>query len=187
MYLSDTSRYLPSALDILDTFRKLSGYKTNLSKSELFPVNLLTPPKCSGGMALPDLQTYYWACNIRPILQWLYEDLGADAFSWVSVETNSCKQSSLAALVYWPLPLSYTAHTTNLLVKTSLKIWSQIRKHFGWQTFSFNSPVHSNHYFKPSVTDKAFLNWGSAGIKQFQDLYHNGTFVTFQYLCDNFS
>lgn len=35
--------------------------------------------------------------------------------------------------------------------------------------------------------DKAFLIWESVGIKQFQDLYYNGTFVTFQYLCDNFN
>lgn len=39
LYLSDVSHSLPSALNILETLGKLSGYKVNLSKSELFPVN----------------------------------------------------------------------------------------------------------------------------------------------------
>lgn len=138
-------------------------------------------------MALPNFQFYYWACNIRPMLHWLYEDPGADALSWQSIESKSYKQSSLTALVYAPLSSSYTAYTTNLLVKTSLKIWNQIRRHFGWQSISLTSPVYANHYFKPSVMDKAFLIWHNAGIKQFQDLYNNGTFVSFQYLCDTFN
>ena len=71
-------------------------------------------------MALPDLQSYHWAYNIRPMLHWLYEDPGADSLSWHFIESKSCKQSSLAALVYAPLSSSYIAHTTNLLVKTSL-------------------------------------------------------------------
>ena len=39
IYLSNSSHSLPSALNILQTFGKLSGYKINLSKSELFPAN----------------------------------------------------------------------------------------------------------------------------------------------------
>ena len=35
--------------------------------------------------------------------------------------------------------------------------------------------------------DKAVLIWYNAGIKQFQDLYYNGTFVSFQYRCDSFN
>ena len=39
IYLSDSSHSLPSALNILETFGKLSGYKMNVPKSKLFPVN----------------------------------------------------------------------------------------------------------------------------------------------------
>lgn len=298
LYLSDYSHSLPAALNILERFGKLSGYKINLSKSELFPVNnvacsmsfntspfkvtskftylginvpdkfsklfkenfpplvakveqllkrwtqlplsvagrinsikmsilpkftylfqnipvfipksffrkldsilssfiwnhktararksLLTQPKRLGGMSLPDFQLYYWACNIRPMLHWLYEDPGADALSWQYIESQSCKPSSLAALVYSPLS-SKTNHTTNLLVKTSMKIWTQIRRHFGWHSISFRAPVYANHCFKPSVIDKAFLIWHNAGIKQFENLYHNSTFVSFQYLHDTYN
>lgn len=38
-----------------------------------------------------------------------------------------------------------------------------------------------------SLMDRAFFIRCNAGIKQFQDLYHNGTFVSFQYLCNNFN
>ena len=39
IYLFDSSHSLPSALNILETFGKLSAYKINLSKSAQFPVN----------------------------------------------------------------------------------------------------------------------------------------------------
>lgn len=43
-----------------------------------------------GGMSLPNFHCYYWVSNIGPILHWLYEDSGADALSWVAIESASC-------------------------------------------------------------------------------------------------
>ena len=39
LYISDPAQSLPHVLNILDTFHHLSGYKLNLQKSELFPIN----------------------------------------------------------------------------------------------------------------------------------------------------
>lgn len=40
--------------------------------------------------------------------------------------------------------------------------------------------------FKPSVTDNAFEIWVNCGVKMAKDLYSNGTFVTFDYLLNQF-
>lgn len=39
LYLSKLAISLPATLELLELFRKFSGYKLNLNKSELFPIN----------------------------------------------------------------------------------------------------------------------------------------------------
>lgn len=298
LYISDPSNSLPHVLKIFDIFRKLSGYKLNLQKSEMFPINnaarelpttsfpfkvshsftylgihipnsfsklfaenfprllerveqdlkrwarlplsvagrinsikmnvlpkftylfqcipvfipnsffrkldsalgsfiwngkparirksLLQRPKSLGGMSLPNFQCYYWASNIRPILHWLYEDPGADALSWIAIESASCLPSSLAALVYAPLSFPCENFIKNSLVRSTIKIWKQMRRHFGWQTMSPKSPINSNHVFNPSIIDKSFKSWNAKGIRVINDLYYEGVFCSFQQMCEQF-
>jgi len=149
--------------------------------------SLLQHPKSLGGMSLPNFQCYYWASNIHPILHWLYEDPGADAVSWVAIEYASCLPSSLAALVYAPLSFPGDKFTKNLLVRSTLKIWKQVRCHFGWQTMSPKSPVHSNHVFNPWIIDKSFASWYAKGIRAINDLYYEGVFCSFQQMCEQYN
>lgn len=39
LYLSEPDSSVPKALDIISKFGKISGYKINLSKSIIFPIN----------------------------------------------------------------------------------------------------------------------------------------------------
>lgn len=39
LYISDLDRSIPTALGVLKSFGSISGYKLNLSKSEIFPLN----------------------------------------------------------------------------------------------------------------------------------------------------
>lgn len=149
--------------------------------------SLLERPKPFGGMSLPNFQCYYWASNIRPILHWLYEDPGADALSWLMIESNSCLPSSLAALVYAPLSFPCSKFTGNLLVRSTLRIWKQIRSYFGWQSMSPKSPICNNHVFSPSITDKSFSCWYSKGIREISDLYQEGSFCSFQQISKQFN
>lgn len=121
-------------------------------------------------MALPNFQLYYWAANIRPILHWLYEDAGADAPSWCNLEARSCAPSSLSALVHASMASDTAPYTNNILVKTTLRIWKQVWRHYGWHRLSVKSPIHANHMFAPSLWDSAFLHWQSKGIKTLHDL-----------------
>lgn len=75
--------------------------------------NIPQHPKCLEGMAAPDFLAYYWASNIRPIMHWLYEDPGADAPSWYTLKSSSCRLSSLPALVYSSVSTSSAGFTRN--------------------------------------------------------------------------
>ncbi len=112
--------------------------------------SILQHPKSLGEKSLHNFKFYYWASNIRLILHWLYEDPGADALSCIAIEFASCLSSSLAALVYAPLFFPCDKCTKNPLVRSTLKIWKQMRRHFGWQTMSPKYPIHSNHVLNPS-------------------------------------
>lgn len=146
----------------------------------------LQRPKVFGGMALPNFQLYYWAANIRPILHWLYEDPGADAPSWYTLEAKSCAPSSLSALIYAPLASDTAPYARNILVRTTLKIWKQVRWHYGWHSFSMKSPIHANHMFPPSLQDSVFLLWQNRGLRTLQDLFVDGLFASFQQMSSKF-
>ena len=72
------------------------------------------------GMALPDFQLYYCAANIRSIVHWLYEDPGADAPSWCTLEARSCAPSTLSALVYAPLASDTALYSRNILAEVGV-------------------------------------------------------------------
>lgn len=154
-------------------------------KSPHLARSVLQHPKCFGGMAAPDFQAYYWASNIRAIVHWLYEDPGADAPSWYVLEALSHQPSSLPALVYSSTPVP-SSNISNM-VRSTLRIWTQMCHHFGWTSFSVKAPIHSNHNFGPSLIDKSFLNWQKLGIRCFNDLYSDGLFSSFDLLCVKFN
>ena len=71
---------------------------------------------------------------------------------------------------------------TNPVVSHSLKIWSQIRKCYGWQSCSLRSPLIENHAFAPSFTNTVFKDWFEKGIHSFLDLFIDHVFPTIEQL-----
>lgn len=142
----------------------------------------LQRPKVLGGMALPNLNYYYWATNLRILHYWLRADSSHNAPAWLRLEAASCLPCSLAALVYTSNGSICTKYCKNILVKTTLKMWNQFRRHFGLNSFSMQAPVRKNHTFKPSLRDGAFTLWSNHGIKSFNDLYFEGVFASFPHI-----
>lgn len=137
-------------------------------------------------MALPNFKYYYWASNIRILKYWLCPET-APPPDWLVMERNSVKPVSLAALLYSPIQCPTKKYTKNRTVHISLKIWIQLKKHFGLQLYSYNAPLAENHVFLPSLTDRAFLVWHTHGIRTFKDLFINNVFASFQQLSTKFS
>lgn len=148
---------------------------------------LLQRPKSLGGMALPNLQYYYWAANIRALHYWLHFDTLTPHPTWLQMEAQSCKPTSLRALLYSPLKISLSSYTKNVCVKTSMRIWNQFRKHFKLGDVSILSPLTANVAFPPSLIDGAWTVWSRLGIKSLKDLYMDGVFASFQQLSGKYS
>lgn len=130
----------------------------------------LQRPKSLGGMALPNFRFYYWAANIRILNYWtLYKTFDPPP-AWLSMEAISAGHVSLRALAHSPILSTTAPYTKNTIVKKSLKIWVQFRRHFGLQSYSVNAPLAANHAFHPSLVDGVFSAWSNLGIITFKDL-----------------
>ena len=128
--------------------------------------------KEDGGLASPNMLHYYWAANILMLKKWCH----SPEIIWCSMEANSCPRSSLPALLFAPLPTSYSQYTNNPVVLSSLKIWSQFRQHFQIKSPSVLMPICKNHLFPPSTMDLTYSKWKEKGLISFSDLYSNGLF-----------
>lgn len=126
---------------------------------------------------MPCFRLYYWSCNIRCFSFWCC----ARGAGWVEMEDQSCFPTSLKALIYSTLP-TLGIKPKNPIVSHSLKIWTQIRKHFHWKECSVHAPLRNNHIFTPSLLDFTFNHWDLKGIHSIQDLFTNKIFSTFQQL-----
>ena len=135
-------------------------------------------------MALPNFRFYYWAANLSMLQSWLKSGTLRSPPMWLQLEAFSSRPVSLPALLHCPLNCSSALYTDNIIVKTSLQIWNQFKRHFGLQTFSISAPLTENHVFPPSLLDNGFNVWANQGIKQFKDLYIDNTFGSFQELVD---
>lgn len=81
-----------------------------------------------------------------------------------------------------PLPLSVSNYTSNPVILSTLKIWTQFHKHLKLNNLVLLGLLCNNHIFLPSKLDSAFTLWKDKGIISFRDLFLNGTFVDFESL-----
>ena len=77
------------------------------------------------------------------------------------------------------------SHPNPIEVNT-LKIWTQIRKWFGWLSPPQTTPLCNNHLFGPARIDSRFAALGKRGLRCLGDLYIDGQFASFNQLCSAF-
>lgn len=102
--------------------------------------------------------------------------------TWVSMEVNSALNLSIPGLLCSRLPLPSNYSCSNPVVRHTVRVWIQFRKHFDLYDLSLLSPILSNHLFRPSLDDPMFRVWHRQGIKHLVDLYFNDTFASFEQL-----
>lgn len=142
----------------------------------------LQRPPSQGGMGLPCFRLYYWSCNIRSLSFWL-DTRGTD---WTGMEKETCKPISLRALIYSALPIP-KCNFKNPVVSHSIKIWTQIRKYYGWNDTSIQAPLTNNQAFTLSISKISFLQWNHKGLQLIKDLFIDNIFPTFQQLQQKFN
>jgi len=148
---------------------------------------ILQKTKQLGGLALPIFLIYYWATNILSNLNWFHSSNFVTPPSCFHIENASCMPSSLAAHLCLPYTISPTKYSNNIVVKNSLKIWTQFLRHFGLHNTPLLSPNHSNPLFNPSILDCAYASWRDHGLISFADLYIDGVFASFDQLTSQFN
>ena len=148
----------------------ISSYLWRGKRPRLIKIHL-QKTKPTGGLALPNFRFYYWAANLRCLAFWSSCYGQPDCPDWVAMELQSNDNLSILALLGSSLPLPSLRSIRNPVVKHSLKIWAQLRKHFGFHSFSLLSPIASNYLFKPSYQDSAFQEWHRKGIVRFKDVF----------------
>ncbi len=76
---------------------------------------------------------------------------------------------------------------SNPIVSHLLKIWSQIRKFYGWQSCSLQSPLIKNHSFAPSFANTMFEEWFEKGIHNFLDIFIDQIFPSFEQVQEKYN
>lgn len=142
--------------------------------------SFLQRPKSMGGMGLPSFRLYYWACNIRCMSFW-NSTVKSD---WEQMENNAFTPNSLKSLLYHTSDIS-RFKCQNPVVSHSLKIWSQIRKHFHWNHCSILTPLTNNQAHK-LFSGKTFQQWVFKGAGSIIDLFIDKSFPTFEQLKQKF-
>ena len=132
-------------------------------------------PKKLGGLALPNIIQYYWACNFSKLGYWL-DSRAETCPSWAQIELRSSR-FSLQSLLTVRLPLKIHNISLNPVVVNSIKIWVQFRKHYGLNEPSTLAPIFKKHSFSPSLSDPRFRTWRDKGLLTVKDLYKENIFT----------
>uniref|UniRef100_A0AAY4CMV8 Reverse transcriptase zinc-binding domain-containing protein n=1 Tax=Denticeps clupeoides TaxID=299321 RepID=A0AAY4CMV8_9TELE len=142
----------------------------------------LEMPKAAGGMGLPNFMYYYWAANISKLIYWIFAWRDNPGPAWADMELRGDSGLCPISLMSAPISMQRFSRLLNPVVKHSLKIWLQFRKHFRINQLSLFSPLLNNHLFLPSQTDAAFQTWQNNGLIFIKDLFAEGTLLTFELL-----
>uniref|UniRef100_A0AAR2LAI9 Reverse transcriptase domain-containing protein n=2 Tax=Pygocentrus nattereri TaxID=42514 RepID=A0AAR2LAI9_PYGNA len=144
-----------------------------------------------GGLGLPNFKHYYWAANARAISFWQLgsrEGLILNSTPlWVKYEAGSVTKTSLPVFLFSKVSPSNTLINNNFIIKNSLKILNQIKRFTNAPLTSVYTPIMCNHFFLPAKMDKAFSVFESKGLRTIEDLYVDGTFISFNQFKDKFN
>lgn len=97
------------------------------------------------------------------------------------------KSMSLTALLSIPLSLPIPPQINNPVVRSTLKVWTQFRKAFGYADFSILSTIPLNQFFTPSQHDLFFSDWIIEGIISFSKLFKVNCLLSFEELSKEFT
>lgn len=144
-------------------------------KSLQLPVEL-------GGLAMPNILYYNWACHARLIWEWYrsYCDLCPSVDSW------ACSPFSIWSLFACPYK-HVDIVRKNPILHNSVKVWRQILRFFGEGAILFRlSPIYLNQDFVPGLGLSIFKAWHMKGIRVIGDLFQDGSLMSFQQLRQKF-
>lgn len=140
--------------------------------------------KDKGGIALPNLQFYYWAAQIKNMISWYSVRTNS---VWYKMEETACAQLSIRFL---PFVKNYTKIKKvleHLTISNTLRAWRDIKTFLG---ISVSLSLSSPHSFNPDLSltlQKIGLSaWLKLGISQISCSFSEGTLKSFQQIVEQY-
>lgn len=169
-------------------FKQLNSHITSFiwgTSSPRFKRTSLEMTKSTGGLGLPNFLFYFWAANISKLKYWISMHENKRGPMWAAMELESSLPLSPVSILSSSLPSNLSLQHLGPVIRNSLKIWLQFRKHFHFNQPITLLPLVRNHLFPPSQADTAFETWHRNGLVFFKDLFVDGTFASFDLLQKN--
>ncbi len=99
---------------------------------------------------------------------------------WLRLEQDECTSYNLGAVILLPTSCKKEMYRSSPVISSVIRIWKQIRTHFGVEKLPLIIPIVDNPSFIPSILVKGFQQWRNAGIHTVSDLFQDGTFMSFE-------
>ena len=150
------------------------------NKSPRVGIQVLYLPYNAGGLNLPNLKLYYWACQLNQIKQWLSNFSSA----WTRIESYDVSPYEIKYIPYFDSAV--VKHITgNPMVYNSWKVCRDINRFAKYKDpLSPFTPIWNNPSLPAAFNDNTFKTWHNAGIKEINQLFKNGTFISFNQIQD---
>lgn len=138
-------------------------------------------PKDKGGMALPNLEEYFYAAQIRPLICWCNNEY----FSrWKSIEIEQAGVEVRNLIAYKGL-LGKIGNQLNVITKNTIEIWNTVV-----ERYKLEKEVKNLSWFAfddrliPGINDKGFKQWAKKGITAICTMVERGKLQSFEKLRD---
>lgn len=144
----------------------------------------LTKSREKGGLAIPDLQRYYWAAQTKNIISWVQRRNSA---VWIDIEEELCTPISTTLLPFINNIKVLHQITKTYVVYNTLRAWQDTNKFCGnFGKISRLSPLSLNPDLPSSIGGSLFAEWRSNGIYQLQQLFDGDMLKSFAVLMSEY-
>ena len=140
-------------------------------------------PKEKGGLALPNLQEYYYAAQIRPLVCWCVRDYST---RWKDIELGT-EGTHVQSIIANRNMFIVEKEKLDPITKFMLGIWFLVvRKYNLEREIKVLTWLAYDPKFKPGTLDNSFVEWANRGITALITLTESGEMKSFQDLKNEF-
>lgn len=140
-------------------------------------------PKDKGGLALPSLEEYFYAAQIRPLVCWCNNEY----FSrWKSIEIEQTDAEARNLIAHKGL-LGKLGNQLDAITKNTIEIWNTVIERYKLEKeIKILSWFAFDDRFIPGVNDKGFKQWARKGITAICTMVEGGQLQSFEKLRERF-
>ena len=136
-----------------------------------------------GGLALPNLRFYNWACHTRIIWEWLQSHLNSvsSVDEWYPTQFSLLSKLTSGARITLEMK-------DNPIIHNTFKVWQDMIKFVGKNIPAYGLiALSKNEGFAPGIRNSVFDIWHTKGIRLLADLYQENMLMSFQQLQEKYS